>query len=84
MEVTAYTHTGNNTATGVLPSRGTVAVDPKVIPLGTELFIEGYGQGVAMDVGGAIKGDRLDVFFDTKDETIKWGRKRVRVIILED
>jgi len=53
-EATAYCYTGNRTATGTWPSRGTIAVDPEVIPLGTRLHIEGYGEGIAEDTGGPI------------------------------
>jgi len=82
MEVTAYTHTGNLTATGTVPAKGTVAVDPRVIPLETRLYIKGYGFGVARDTGGKIKGNRLDVFFETREKALKWGRKEVKVTIL--
>ncbi|HBT20727.1 MAG TPA: hypothetical protein DEA47_05135 [Peptococcaceae bacterium] len=83
MVATAYTHTGWNTATGKRPRKGTVAVDPSVIPLGTRLYIEGYGYGIAQDVGSSIKGGRIDVFFESKDAALRWGRKRVKVYILE-
>nr|WP_204617707.1 3D domain-containing protein [Desulforadius tongensis] len=81
-EATAYTFTGNNTATGITPFRGVVAVDPRVIPLGTKLYVEGYGECIALDTGGAIKGSRIDVFFPTREEAIKWGRKMVKVHVL--
>lgn len=83
MEATAYTHTGNRTATGIYPYVGVVAVDPRVIPLGTRLFVEGYGPAVAADTGGLIKGRIIDVFFDTEEECIQWGRRKVKVYILE-
>lgn len=79
---TAYTHTGSRTATGVYPQVGTVAVDPRVIPLGSRLYVEGYGFGVAQDVGSAIKGNRIDVFLDTKAAAVRWGVRRVKVYIL--
>ncbi len=79
---TAYTHTGNKTFTGVWPKVGTVAVDPRVIPLGSRLYVEGYGFGVAQDTGGFIKGNRIDVFLETEAETRRWGRKPVKVYIL--
>lgn len=85
-EATAYTDDVESqgkwvgqTATGRKPQVGVIAVDPKVIPLETELYVEGYGYCVAGDVGGAIKGDRLDLFMDTRDECYTWGRKDVRV-----
>ena len=71
------------TATGRKPQVGVIAVDPKVIPLGTELFVEGYGKCVAGDTGGAIKGRRLDLFFNTKSEVYNWGRKKVKVYIMK-
>lgn len=84
MIATAYTHTGYRTATGTWPSRGTIAVDPKVIPLGTRLYVDGYGEGVAVDTGGLIKGARIDVFMETKDEAILWGKRPVEVRIIEE
>jgi len=80
-EATAYTWTGHRTATGTWPSRGTVAVDPRVIPLGTELHIEGYGPAVAADTGGAIRGQKIDLYMDSKDECLQWGRQKVEVKI---
>ncbi len=82
VSATAYTHTGQNTYTGIAPKVGIIAVDPKVIPLGTRMYIDGYGYATAMDIGGSIKGNRIDVFFDTKEECMKWGRKKVQVFIL--
>ena len=61
---------------------GIVAVDPRVIPLGTRLYVEGYGFATAADKGGAIKGERIDVFLETKEETRKWGRRQVEVFVL--
>jgi len=80
---TAYTYTGNRTATGTVPRLGTVAVDPAVIPLGSRLYIEGYGFGRAEDVGSSIKGDRIDVFLESFEATRRWGVRRVKVYILE-
>ncbi len=82
VEATAYTFTGNNTATGVAPRVGLVAVDPKVIPLGTKLYIEGYGMALAADTGGAIKGMKVDVFFNTLKECLNWGRRKVKIYVL--
>ncbi len=83
MSATAYTHTGNKTYTGIWPSVGIVAVDPKVIPLGTRLYIDGYGYATAMDTGGAIKGNKIDLFFETRAEALKWGRRNVQVFVLK-
>lgn len=60
-----------------------VAVDPRVIPIGTKLYIEGYGYAVAEDTGGGINGNAIDVFFETDGECIKWGVKKVNVYILK-
>ncbi len=72
------------TAIGMKAAPGVVAVDPKVIPLRTRLYVEGYGPAVAADVGSAIKGNRIDLFFETLDEALRYGRRRVNVYILED
>ncbi|HOJ77972.1 MAG TPA: 3D domain-containing protein [Bacillota bacterium] len=71
------------TYTGKKAGFGVVAVDPKVIRLGTKLYIEGYGVAEAADIGGAIKGNRIDLCFETYREAILYGRKKVRVYILE-
>jgi len=68
---------------GVMPYVGGVAVDPKVVPLGTDLFVEGYGYAKAVDTGGLIKGNRIDVFLETSKECYNWGRRNVKVYILE-
>ncbi len=70
------------TATGVRAQRGVVAVDPRVIPLGSVLYVEGYGVALAADTGGSIRGRRVDVCFDTPREAYRWGRRTVRVYIL--
>lgn len=83
MTATAYSHTGSRTYTGTWPSVGTVAVDPKVIPLGTRMYIDGYGYATAQDIGSAIVGKRIDVFVETEKEARKWGRRKVKVFILQ-
>ncbi len=70
------------TATGVKAQRGVVAVDPRVIPLGTHLYIPGYGFAVAEDVGGGIVGDHIDLCYDTGQQAINWGVRYVTVYIL--
>ncbi len=72
---------GARTATGTGVHRGIVAVDPRVIPLGTKLYIEGYGSAVAADTGGAIKGNRIDLAFNSVAEARQWGRRTVIVHI---
>lgn len=82
VEASAYTFSGRNTYTGTKPGPGTIAVDPRVIPLGTRLYVEGYGYGVARDVGGAIKGNKVDVFLQSEAAARRWGRKMVNVYLL--
>lgn len=65
------------------PNKKVIAVDPNVIPLGTEVHVEGYGNAVAGDVGGAIKGDKIDVHVPTTDEANQWGVQTVDVTILD-
>lgn len=83
MEITAYTHTGNLTATGVPPRVGLVAVDPRVIPLGTRMWIDGYGFAVAADTGGDIRGRRIDVFMNTWRQCMQWGRRKHVLVKIE-
>ena len=71
------------TATGMKAGKGVIAVDPKVIPLGTKVYVEGYGMAVAADVGGATKGNKIDVCMDTVAECKQWGRKTVTLHILQ-
>lgn len=81
---TAYgPSTGKYTATGAKAGRGSIAVDPSVIPLGTRLYVDGYGHGVANDVGGAIKGNTVDVYFPSDAECRRWGVRTVKVYILQ-
>ncbi|NLM38007.1 MAG: DUF348 domain-containing protein [Firmicutes bacterium] len=90
MEATAYEpgpqscgiYADGYTYTGKKATYGIAAVDPKVIPLGTKLYIEGYGFAAAEDIGSDIKGNRIDVCYDTVREALLWGRKRVKVYIL--
>jgi 3D (Asp-Asp-Asp) domain-containing protein/uncharacterized protein YabE (DUF348 family) len=70
------------TASGLRAGYGVVAVDPRVIPLGTRLYIPGYGTAVAGDTGGAIKGNRIDLGFATYGEAVRWGRRTVAVYVL--
>ena len=80
---TAYTHTGNKTASGKWPEVGMMAVDRSIFPFGTKAYVPGYGIAVAEDVGG-FRGDQIDLFMDTYEECINWGRKRgLTIYILE-
>lgn len=60
-----------------------IAVDPDIIPLGTKVWVEGYGYAIAGDTGGSIKGNKIDVLVQTKSEAYKWGRKKVLVKVLD-
>jgi 3D (Asp-Asp-Asp) domain-containing protein len=90
MKATAYTKSKSEgtykgiTKSGVRVSRGMVAVDPNRIPLGTKLYVEGYGHAIACDIGGDIKHDRIDLYMDTKKEAFEFGRQNVRVWILSN
>jgi 3D (Asp-Asp-Asp) domain-containing protein len=77
---TAYSLPGN-TASGLPTGPGVVAVDPTVIPMGTRMTIPGYGEGVAADVGTAIKGNRIDVWFPKLEQARAWGVKTVTITL---
>lgn len=78
------------TASGMAVRKGIIAVDPRVIPLGTRVYVEvagdtpDYGFAVAADTGGAIKGDLIDLYYDEQGYVDRWGVKRVKVYILND
>ena len=88
-KATAYCDKGK-TASGIQSKVGVVAVDPRVIPLGTRLYIEAsdgswsYGVCLAGDTGGLIKGNRVDLFYDTYNECIQFGRRDCNIYILAD
>ncbi|EIT84197.1 hypothetical protein A374_16778 [Fictibacillus macauensis ZFHKF-1] len=65
------------------PNMKVIAVDPSVIPLGSKVYVEGYGYAIAGDTGGAIKGNRIDVFFSSESRCSDWGRRQVRVKIID-
>lgn len=71
------------TCLGLKATKGIIAVDPRVIPFWTKVYVDGYGYAVAGDKGSAIKGSRIDVCFDTLEEALHWGVKRVKIYILE-
>ena len=85
-EATAYTWGGGasgHTSVGLYPKRGIVAVDPRIIPYYTKMYIPGYGMAIAGDTGGAIVGTRIDLFMDSLHECYQWGRRDVEIYILE-
>lgn len=102
MRATAYTasfkdtgkHPGDPgfgmTRTGIRAKKGIIAVDPRVIPLGTRVYVEvagntpDYGFALAADTGGAIKNNKIDLYFDEQDFVDRWGIKRVKVYVLLD
>lgn len=72
------------TASGTKPKANyTIAVDTRIIPLGSILYIEGFGYFVAQDTGGAIKGNRIDIFVDSHQQALKLGRKKANVYLLK-
>ncbi|MCQ6333180.1 3D domain-containing protein [Bacillus cereus] len=92
VEATAYSVEGSPpheriTAAGIdigkNPNIKLIAVDPKVIKLGTKVWVEGYGEAIAGDTGGAIKGNRIDVLFPTEKQAREWGRKKVKIKIMK-
>jgi 3D (Asp-Asp-Asp) domain-containing protein len=91
VEATAYTADCKGcigiTKTGVdlkaNPNAKVIAVDPNVIPLGTKVYVQGYGYATAEDIGGAIKGNRIDVFIPEQSDALAWGRKQVKVTIVD-
>lgn len=71
------------TASGTRLRRGIIAVDPSFLPLGTRVYIPGYGEAVAEDTGGAIVGNIIDIAFDTHEEALEFGRQDLEIYILE-
>lgn len=91
VSATAYTASpGKKTASGRVAQYGVIAVDPKVIPMGTKLYVEStddgkswqYGYCVAGDTGGAIKGNKIDLFFNSRSECLQFGRRSAIVYVL--
>ncbi|MCL1696024.1 3D domain-containing protein [Lysinibacillus sp. BPa_S21] len=91
VEASAYTASCEGcsgiTATGINlktnPNAKVISVDPTVIPLGSKVYVEGYGEAIAGDTGGAIKGNRIDVFFPSQQDAINFGVKQLKVTILD-
>ncbi|MBQ6631862.1 MAG: SH3 domain-containing protein, partial [Romboutsia sp.] len=84
MSVVASAYTGySTTSTGQKPVWGTIAVDPRVIPYGTKVYIPQFGRTfIANNTGGAIKGNKIDIFMNTKKECYNWGRRTIEIQIL--
>ncbi|MEG0386390.1 MAG: G5 domain-containing protein, partial [Solibacillus sp.] len=64
------------------PDLKIVAVDPRIVPLGSKVWVEGYGYAVAGDTGGAIKGNKIDILVQSESQANSWGRKKVRMKVL--
>ena len=88
VEATAYSPEdpglGLYTARGSLVGYGIISVDPSFIPLGTRVYIPGYGEAIADDTGGAIVGNKIDIAFDTYEEAIRFGRQNIEIYIIEE
>jgi len=84
---TAYTHTGDPIYMGTVAEVGVIAVDPRNIKLGSNVYVIGgygdYGLCRAEDIGGGIKGKRIDVFLDTEEECVRFGRRKMRAYVME-
>ena len=92
MQATAYTAKCDTGCTGITatgqnlnanPNKKVIAVDPSVIPLGSRVYVEGYGEAIAGDTGGDIKGNRIDLHFPDKSSANSFGRKNVTVRIID-
>lgn len=90
VNASAYTLNFKNctgiTATGINlkknPNQKVISVDPKVIKLGSKVYVPGYGYAIAGDTGGAIKGNKIDVFIPSQKAALQWGRKNIKIQIL--
>jgi 3D (Asp-Asp-Asp) domain-containing protein len=80
VDAVAY-HLPGKTALGIPVQKGVVAVDPRLIPLGTRLHVPGYGRGIAADVGIAIKGRIIDLWMPNTQAARSWGRRTVRITV---
>jgi 3D (Asp-Asp-Asp) domain-containing protein len=96
LKVTATAYTAGPESTGKTPEHpafgitfsgwkadiGVIAVDPEVIPLGSIVYVPGYGYAIALDRGGAIKGNRIDLFFHDPQKALEWGVREVEIIVI--
>jgi 3D (Asp-Asp-Asp) domain-containing protein len=80
VDAVAYSLPGS-TALGIPVRKGVVAVDPALIPLGTKMHVPGYGRSIAADVGHAIKGRIIDLWFPTTEKAREWGRRKVTITV---
>jgi 3D (Asp-Asp-Asp) domain-containing protein len=71
------TYTGINLKKN--PNAKVISVDPKVIPLGSKVYVPGYGEAIAADKGSAVKGNKIDVFIPNKQRALQWGSKTIKV-----
>ncbi|MBS4196176.1 3D domain-containing protein [Lederbergia citri] len=91
VKATAYTASCKGcsgiTATGINlkknPNAKVISVDPKIIPLGTKVWVEGYGEAIAGDTGGAMKGNKIDIHLPTKAKALQWGVRTVKIKIYQ-
>lgn len=74
---------GNHTASGTLVRHGEIAVDPSFISLGTRVYIPGYGEAVAEDIGSSIRGNIIDIAFDSHEEALSFGWQDIEIYILD-
>jgi uncharacterized protein YabE (DUF348 family) len=81
MRASAYCIPGGITATGASVGWGVIAVDPRVISLGAKVYVEGYGQARALDTGGAIKGNRIDLYMNSTEAALSYGVRNVMVYV---
>lgn len=81
VEATAYCLRGT-TKSGAPAGPGVVAVDPRLIPLGSIVFVDGKGRYRALDTGGAIKGKIVDLWMPTYRQCMNWGRRKVNIMVL--
>lgn len=77
---TAYALRGH-TASGAYTRMGTIAVDPRVIPMGTRLYVPGYGWGQAQDTGGAVRGNVIDLWMPSTRQCFAWGVRSVDILV---
>ena len=85
MTVSATAYSGHGiTATGTVPKWGTIAVDPKIIPYGTKVYIPQFKQYfIAEDCGGGIKGNKIDIFMTSESQCVNWGVRNIDIYVVK-